>query len=583
MKIKKSSSIYILFFSLLIFAGACKKDMLNQNPLNRISDATFWNNSNDLKLYCNNFYQLLPNPGAYGNNANYYIDNNSDNLCPTTRNMRLNGENVVPASGGGWAYSDWQQIRNVNYFLANYQKVNAAPAEIATYIGEAYFFRAWFYFDKLKNYGALPWVNTPLDPADKDALLAGRLPRNVVADSIVADLDRAISLLKPKASAAAMRINKEIAQAFKTRVCLYEGTWEKYHNGTAFGVEGRDGSAFLQKAAEEAEALMQSESVGLDNVGAEDGYGELFNQVDYNSSKEVLFWRKYQIGVLTTYWNRYSNSGGGTGMSKDLVESFLCTDGKPVSVSPLYEGDATLADVVKNRDPRLKQILYTPGDLVTTNTSDRIDILFTTPGFTLAHDQRNTTGYQLQKGNNTDAAQIEFTTRGLIYIRFGEVLLNFAEAKAELGTLTQADADKSINLLRERVGMPPMVIAAITTDPDWDFTDLSPVINEVRRERRVELSCEGFRFDDIMRWAAADELIKGYKYKGAKWAQWDGEFPTLVPGVNIFLDADGYIEPFQQDQLLVNGFQFDVKRDYLLPLPVDQLTLNPALGQNPGW
>src|SRR5690606_12954779 len=256
----------------------------------------------------------------------------------------------------------------------------------------------------------------------------------------------------------------------------------KYHNGTAFGVEGRDGSAFLQKAAEEAEALMQSPSVGLDNVGAEDGYGELFNQVDYSSSKEVLFWRKYQIGVLTTYWNRYSNSGGGTGMSKDLVESFLCTDGKPVSVSPLYEGDATLADVVKNRDPRLKQILYTPGDLVTTNTSDRIDVFFTNPGFTLAIDQRNTTGYHVQKGNNTDAAQIDYTTRGLIYIRYGEVLLNFAEAKAELGTLTQADADKSINLLRDRVGMPPLVLAAITTDPQWTFTDLSPVINEVRRE-----------------------------------------------------------------------------------------------------
>jgi hypothetical protein len=270
-------------------------------------------------------------------------------------------------------------------------------------------------------------------------------------------------------------------------------------------------------------------------------------------------------------------------MSKDLVESFLCTDGKPISVSPLYEGDATLADVVKNRDPRLKQILYTPGDLVTTNTADRIDVFFTNPGFTLAIDQRNTTGYQLKKGNNTDAAQIDYTTRGLTYIRFGEVLLNFAEAKAELGTLTQADADKSINLLRDRVGMAPLVIAAITPDPEWTFTDLSPIINEVRRERRVELSCEGFRFDDIMRWAAADKLIKGYKYKGAKWAQWDGEFPTLVPGVNIFLDAQGYIDPFQQDQLLANGFQFKANRDYLLPLPIDQLTLNPALGQNPGW
>lgn len=272
-------------------------------------------------------------------------------------------------------------------------------------------------------------------------------------------------------------------------------------------------------------------------------------------------------------------------MTKRLVDSYLCTDGLPIAVSSLYKGDDSLNAVIKNRDPRLAQVLYTPGDTIYLHLPDGTNSIFDKPGFTYAFDQLCTTGYQLQKGNNTDHAQSDATTRGLIYMRYAEILLNYAEAKAELGTITQADLDKSINLLRDRVDMPHLVLNNITPDPNWLFPDLSPIINEVRRERNVEIGCEGFRFDDIMRWAAADELIIGWKPKGAKWEQWEGVYtnPPVVAGQNVYVDAQGYIEPLMKDALLQNGYQFNIDRDYLLPLPTDQLTLNPNMKQNPGW
>src|SRR5690606_365097 len=146
------------------------------------------------------------------------------NLCPAGRNTRLNGEGVVPASGGHWTYDDWWSIRDVNHLLTNYGTVSGSPDEINPYIGEAYFFRAWNYFDKLKMFGELPWINKDITTTDSSFLSAPRLPRNVIADSILADLDKAIAYLPSKGTAAAMRVNKEIAEGFKSRVALYEGS-----------------------------------------------------------------------------------------------------------------------------------------------------------------------------------------------------------------------------------------------------------------------------------------------------------------------------------------------------------------------
>jgi len=589
----KRKYLIVLFSGLMLgsLSGCLKSKLLDQNPQTSISDATYWHTANDLKLYTNNFYQKLPSYiGQWGTLGPYSEDDNTDNMVYGGYNTQLNGERTVPASGGGWSYSDWSNIRDVNYFLLNYNKVSEPFSAISTYLGEAYFFRAWFYFSKLQSFGNLPWINKPLTTNDTSFLIAPVLSRNVIVDSILSDLNNAVATLLPKGSAENMRLYKEYAQAFKSRVALYEGTWEKYHKNDAFGVPGQDGTKFLQIAANAADSVINSGKFALDNVGVADGYWSLFNQTDYSGSKEIMFWRAYSFeDLITQHWNQYSSSGANRGVTKSMVDAYLCTDGQPIAVSPLYEGDDSLNLVVANRDPRLKQTIYTPGDMIFSASTYPTGqaLLFQTPALADGGETRSITGYQLYKSHSLDYNQAFDVNQdgitGLIFMRYAEVLLNAAEAKAELGTITQEDLDQTINLLRDRVGMPHLVLGSIVTDPNWKFPSLTPVINEVRRERRVELSCEGFRFDDIMRWAAADELIVGWKPLGAKWNQWATVITKITVGKDIYLNPQGYIEPFQKVATMPNGYQFNINRDYLSPIPTRELTLNPNLKQNPGW
>lgn len=568
---------------------ACKKD-LDRSPLTSISDSQYWKTANDLQLYCNAYYAFFPSYTGFGSIGNFTddADQGSDNMIAETQNTRLNGETVVPVTNAntGWT---WTQLKSFNYFLTHYQTVQASPEIIKPYIGETLFFRARFYFDKLQNYGSVPWVNKPVLNLNDPILFEGRLPRNIVADSIIQDLDRAITLLPTKASAKAGRINREIAQLLLSRVALYEGTWEKYHAGSPFAAPNADPTKYLQKAADAAQAIIASNAYSLDNVGVANGYYTLFNNTDYGQSKEVMLWRRYERGVITHNWHRYSTAGAGRGITKSLVDDYLCTDGKPTAGNALYQGDNTLLDVVKNRDPRLSQIMYVNdgNHIITTNQPNTANTIFTVPAMLGGGTGSNTTGYQLYKGHNPDYYQQnagEVGTTGLILFRYAEALLNLAEAKAELGTLTQTDVDNTINKLRSRVNMPNLVLASITADPNWKFPALSATINEVRRERRVELACEGFRHDDIYRWAAADELILGWKPKGAKKAQFVG---TTIPAATLAkypADANGYIEWYQANSAMATGYKFSVQRDYLSPIPTNELVLAPALKpQNPGW
>ena len=582
----KRSITGLLAFCVAILVS-CKKDgFLDRTPLSQISEAEYWKTTSDLQLYCNNFYNtIFPSYTGFGSTGIYGqdADQGSDNMIAMGYDTFLNGEATIPATGGGW---DWTTLRNINYFMANYNKVAASWDNVKPFVGEALFFRAWYYYGMLKNFGNLPWIGKPLSVASGE-LYGPRLARNIIADSILQDLDRAIDYLPTKSKQQAMRITKEAAMAFCSRVALYEGTWEKYHANDAFGVQGQDGTKYLQKAATVAETLINSNVHNLDNVGVANGYWRLFNQTDYSGSNEIMLWRRYDVAAGVAHnWHRYTYLGAGRGVTKGLVDAYLCTDGKPISGNALYQGDDSLTRVVANRDPRLSQTIYLPGYVATTNQPNGApDVLFKAPAFDAANENKCATGYQLYKGNNPDYYQqyaSSVGTTGLIFIRYAEVLLNFAEAKAELGTLSQADADKSINKLRLRVGMPVLNISAITPDPQWQFSNLSPLINEVRRERRVELACEGFRRDDIFRWAAADKLILGWKPKGAKKAQWTTLFAASV--LNSYpVDANGYIELFQNIPAMSAGYQFKTGRNYLSPIPTNELTLNGQLKQNPGW
>lgn len=579
-----------LIITLVILTACRKNDFLNREPLSSISDKDSWKIPNDLRLNANSFYSSLPHYIQEYMNFGIYSEDDkqgSDNMVNYQYLTFLNGERTLPAVSPEWSYNGWGQIRNANYFLEKYKKVIGNQEEINKYLGEALFFKAWNYFIKLKQFGDLPWLSKSLEPNDSAILKAPRLSRAIVVDSMMAILDKAIELLPGKGEGGYenFRVYKELAAAFQSRVALYEGTWEKYHAGTAYGVTGSDGNRFLRKAAEAAELIMNSGKFGLDNVGVENGYWKLFNQVSYTNSKEIMFWRQYnsEDGAYT-FWARYMNQGGGRGITKSLVNDYLCIDGKPISASTLYQGDETLVKIATNRDPRLAQtIQINDGKHFVNDTT-----VFKHPAWGAAAEDNNYTGFQLYKGLSTDLQQqiVGKGTQGLIYFRYAEVLLNYAEAKAELGVLTQTDIDKSINLLRDRVKMPHLKIASITHDSKWLFSSLSPLTNEIRRERRVELACEGYRHDDIWRWAAAGTLIKGWKPKGAKRSQ----FIAIAPPNEIAtveslypIDESDYIFPYKNNVIGTNGFNFKTDRDYLLPIPTNQLQLNPQLTQNPGW
>lgn len=577
----KKYKIIALFIALASFTG-CDNDFLNRLPEDEISPDAYWKTPNDLKLFLNQFYTSFPVHQGW-NGGTFEYDNNSDNLANYGINNRWVGESTqVPSTDGNWN-GNFSSIRSVNYYLENSITAEGPENEINHYNGEAYFFRAMFYFNLLKRFGGVPYIDKVLN-TDSEELYSPRIPRNELATKIIEDLDRAIGLLMEPGDAPAFRLNKGIALTFKSNVALYEGTWEKYHDGTPFGASTNESVKFLTAAADAAKAVIDAGYYSLYNNGGPKTYWDLFNQFDYSSINEVIFWKQYsqEDGVDHRVGHYIPQTGAGTGVTKSLVDSYLDTNGDPISISALYSSsqESSLSTIVNNRDPRLAQTICTPGDLIT-ERSALPDIIFDFPAFRNNNETVNTTGYQIYKGGSTDEDERYNSTIGSIIFRYAEVLLNYAEAKAELGTLSQADLDISVNLLRARVGMPAMTTTPVV-DPNKAFSGLSDLINEVRRERRVELALEGRRGDDLMRWAAHEQFVgkrlEGFKIVGS---DMEAEFADLI-GSSILVNGNGYIDPYMN--IIPNGFDFKPNRDYLSSIPQEEIVLsNGNLTQNPGW
>ncbi|WP_236980357.1 RagB/SusD family nutrient uptake outer membrane protein [Membranihabitans maritimus] len=555
---------------------SCTDEFLEKKPLDSISSSNFWQTPTDLELYVNQFYTLFPNETR---NDRELLDGNSDNLVLDGFNPILAGTRVVPSSGGSWS-SYYSTIRNLNYFFENYRLVPEPFEAIKQFVGEASFFRAYVYFNLVRDYGNVPWVNKVLQD-DSEDLFIKRNSRNVVVDSIISDLDRAISYLGEKDAVSSSRLNKQIALLFKSRVCLFEGTWEKYHSNTEFGVSGGDGLKYLELARDASKQIIENELYEIYTSGnPELDYYRFFGQDDYGNNPEVMLWKKWDESLGLVRWSP-SIWGNGMGITKGLIDAYLCKDGKPIGVSELYVNDENLLNAIKNRDPRLAQTIWIPGDPINiigdgdTTHFEKADINQT--GSYLC-----VTGYQLKKYSNAwgeNLRQNYYQSEiGSVIFRFAEVLLNYAEARAELGEITQDDIDITINKIRQRVGMPKLILDNILEDPNWEFSSISPVLNEIRRERRVELAFEGLRLHDILRWRA-HRLIKEKRPLGAKFVQ--EEYPEMEVGKNIYVNDNGYIDPYQVS--LPEGYLFNEERDYLFPVPNIELTLNENYTQNPGW
>lgn len=557
--------------TIVMFLSSCD-DFLDRTPLDEVSEVDFYKTPADLRIAVNGFYNDFPSWASASFGYSVLPDSDSDMGIAASINARLSGQTGLGTDATASVWS-WDEVREVNWLLAHLDDVQGDETLINQYIGETYFFRANYYFKLLVDYGDLPIFEKYFDEKDEEYLFAGRDPRNEVADFILSDLSTAISLLQsfPEITSTP-RVSKEAAQLLKARIALFEGTWEKYHSGTDFGVTGSNGSTYMQIAANTAEDLIDSGIFSLHN-----DYESLFNQVGLSGNSEVILWRDYDENITGIDNSLQISWPNRCAYTRSAIRSYLCTDGKPISASPLYVGDKDLSTIENFRDPRLAALIMVPGDLIKKDIDDST-IAYIAPDFTTGN--AGLTGYESQKYRNINinSSSSDFhKSTSKIIMRYAEALLIFAEAKAELGTIVQADLDKSINLLRDRVSMPHITLDAITNDSEWPNYGYTPtaIIYEVRRERSVELMAEGFRFNDLLRWRA-HELVNGTQSIGAYFK--DGIVNSQISESTVTLDSEDYLVPF------TGFYNLNETKAYLKPIPGNELLLNPnLLPQNPGW
>ena len=564
----------IVFFAFTIFLLNSCESFIDLEPLDQITEENYWKTTNDLKNYMLQFYPVFYN---YRNMV-VELATNSDDMVHGSPSQILNGERTLRS--GNWR-GEWTQIRNINIFFKNYQKCDDVFSTYQHYVGEAHFFRAWFYFNLVQMYGDVPWYSEVIELDSDELLMKPRDPRTTVTDKILEDLDKAISYLDSRSKTGNNKISKEAALAFKTRVALYEGTWQKYHANTPFGTSGASPTKYFQACVNAAEELMSgSYYVGIYDTGDPNvDYFKMFGLVNMGNVNEVILYRafNYADGFGNTVEGYLSYNASEKGATWNLISSYLGKDGRPYDYLGLAEttkGNAFLTQIANDVDPRLKSTIYIPGDL----RGAAVGLVFTKPTIDAGVLQLCPTGFQIKKTTDPYSRGAGQTWEigsetGLIILRHGEVLLNYAEAKYELD---QTIAYEQLNLLRNRAGMPDFIVNTQSSDPslvDYGYS-ISDALYEIRRERRVELALEGLRDEDYMRWAA-HSLFKGKRFKGYPLNK--EEFPNY----NKPLDENGLIDYYQNS--LPTGYKFRENKDYLYSIPQDEITLNPNLVQNPGW
>ena len=602
MKNSIRNKIGLMVFATLI-SVSCNDDFLERMPLDEISNETFWNTENDLKVYNNGLYHIARNendvPILMGHDEGFdsqsrgpwYLDGMADNTAPLHsradffQRVRA-GRYTVTNNPDLFGYKGWNFLRAINVGLANYPKAQVTEEVRNKYIGEARLLRGWFYADKVSKFGDVQWVDKEVTPDDDEILYGARDDREFVMSKVLEDLNFATQNLPDDwgDGNAPGRLNRWCALAVKARVCLFEGTWRKYHGGS-------DVDMWLQEAADAALEVMQDGPYSLYVTGDPNtDYNAIHRMTDLSGNPEVLYWRRYQLGIFTNHVQNYHKGYVG-GATKDMVESYLSSDGLPITLSPLYLGDQVYENIWVDRDPRLAQSILHPDNQAYYRYGNHdFDVTrypqiqgMSTPGL------KSTTGYHIIKvyENNAAYATYNTSTTPAIILRFGEVLLNYAEAKAELGTITQADLDMSINLLRDRVGMPHLDLNP-PMDPRHAADGVSALIVEIRRERRVELFMEGFRYDDLRRWKQGKKLeVKDYgiRWDAANKARFDPDGEVTIQS-SITKDIDGndveYLDIYAGSSDYATPV-FDESKHYLWPLPINAISQNPNLGQNPGW
>jgi len=577
-------------------------DDLDRYPLDSVSSQIYFQTADQLEQYTNQFYTILPGAGSM-------YEEVSDYLALTTLANEATGKRTIPADASSSSWS-WGTLRHINYFLEHVNQCSDATAR-AQYTGVALFFRAYFYYDKVRRFGDVPWIDHALSGTDEE-LYKARDSRFLVMQHVVADLDTAILLMSSDKSNA-YAVNRFTAMALKSRACLFEGTFRKYHNLGNW-------EAMLREAASAAQMLMDEGGYTIYSVG-EQPYRDMFMMDDLRLCPEMIMARAYD-GSMGLKHNASSFTSSPTtgrpGFTKRLVNQYLKTDGSRFTDQPGYD-QLPMGPEMKDRDPRMQQTMFFPGHYIRKGKTEQE-----------AYDPRiSSTGYQIIKYVTEEIHDTYNNSENdMPLFRLAEVYLNYAEAKAELGESGQDIAD-AINHLRDRVQMPHLDIAKAIATPCPYMESLYPnvdqgtnkgLILEIRRERTIELVLEGHRYWDLMRWREGkafeqpyygmsipqvsknDEDESGFMDLSGDddpdMCVWINDYPFSFGSINYYeantelklnvvVDNNfkgGFILADGTPDNITAGRTWNEKRDYLYPIPVKERVLsNGTLSQNPNW
>lgn len=552
--------------------------------MDKLVPNTFFQTEKDLELYTNSFYQRMIPGGLEVVQSDELGEFTSKNQSPT-----FIAGNYSSVNEGAWS---WTDLRNINYFLENYDN-EVIPEEARNhYAGIARFFRAWFYFEKVKRYGDVPWYDKTLATDDED-LYKARDPREVVMDNVMADLNFAVENIRDRKDNSASMITRQVALAFKSRVALFEGTYRKYH--TELGLSGS--SELLREAASAARIVMDANQYSLYNTGApESDYRTLFiseNPISQEVMLAVVYNNALRRWHNITWKFNSATYGARWGLNKQFINTYLMTDGSRFTDQPGFD-EKVFVEEMADRDPRLAQTVRSLG-------YTRSDGSAAPPNFGYTY-----TGYHILKFSLDDKRYdgISEAYNSISLIRYAEVLLNYAEAKAELGEFDESVWMETIAPLRERAGVDSSIpMEADTYLQEVYFPELSDrYLLEIRRERGIELCYEGLRYDDLMRWRKGELVEMSWKgiYVPALDTPMDLDgngtpdvsFVQTVPATKepgvIYFVIDGNASQLSEGTKGHLIWRDDENREfpdkkYLHPISNTDIVLNPNLEQNPGW
>jgi hypothetical protein len=650
---KNIFSIFFAGFATVILLG-CRKEFLNKTPSNQLTDKTAFVTYQNFQTYAWSLYDYFSGYGNGGSTMppafNSQENANSDNISNGTQSAYANQSKLLPSAAGGATSSleisrwDFSYVRRVNIMLDNIDQSSMSQTDKDHWRSVGYFFRALRYYDLIAAFGDVPWVDHALSDTSASILFGPRTSRDTVAQNILNNLTWAESHIKPLGEGLKSNtINQDCVRFLLSRFGLFEGTWRKYH-----GLN--DANIYLQACSTYSQKLIASYPTVMSS------YDDVYNSEDLSNKAGIILYKQYVNTIFNNpQLTRYTASTSwNSEVPKSAIESFLCTDGKPISTSAVYKGDDSMYAAFKNRDRRLYFIVTPPysvkfintavtnqsgnsdnlwtydpnpeygyfvhymNDSITGNVGKKLPAIAQTndmksgnvipnmphfPSYNVAMSHLPTKavgitqmvgklGYYYWKYFNRlpmDGSSNYGGTQDCPLFRIEEVMLNYAEAMSELGLFSQSIADQTINVIRQRANptnWPAMKMNVAAIDGSFDLNrdaSVTPVLWEIRRERRIELFGDGFRFNDLKRWKKGNYL-NDYQL-GVKIYDKNRMYPNITVGsttlsnANILINGggnSGYVKNLPMPLGWLDKF-------YLEPIPAQEIAINPNLTQNPGW